>query len=209
MNQQLFSLSFLLVAVSAGAQAPANPSVPLPGASEATVTSRVSRYVAGPGDRPQGLLLRNGTFVALSPALAQRMPESSSKSASVQVTGEEFTYSGSKTIQARTITLAGVSYTDDGPAGRAPGIASPAGDPPPPPPPPRAPRMARPGPPPPCGAPAPPPPPAPASAVPPPPGAGSPPSGPGVAAPPPPPDGAMPAPPPAPLTSPASGPQGN
>ncbi|MEK6398194.1 MAG: hypothetical protein V4734_08920 [Terriglobus sp.] len=81
------------------------------------------------------MILRNGTFVSLSPGLAQRLPLEMSKSAQVQVAGDEFTYSRTKTIQARTITIAGVSYTDDaprvGPDGAGP--VGPVDGPPPPP----------------------------------------------------------------------------
>src|ERR1700733_3911534 len=181
MNRMLMSLLPLVAVACAGAQAPA----PL---NTVTETSRVARFVAGPGDRPQGALLRNGTFVTFSPGLAQRLPASLSKNASLQVVGEEFSYQGSKTIQARSVTIAGVSYNDEGPMPGNPnfGPSGPGGEPKavlPPPPLPRVP------PPPPPGATTPPPPPPPA---------GAPPAGaPGAAlAPPPPSDRATPPPPP-------------
>ncbi|WP_446742417.1 hypothetical protein [Silvibacterium acidisoli] len=128
MNHQILSIPLFLAAVSAGAQAPGN-SPPPPSAAQVAETSHIARFVAGPGDRLQGLMLRNGTFVVLSPGLAQRIPSTLRKSASVQVAGDEFSYSGSKTIQARAITIAGVSYADDAPR-VGPG---PAGGPPAPP----------------------------------------------------------------------------
>lgn len=115
MNHQLLSVSFFLAAISAGAQAPGNPPPPPSTPARVTETSRIARFLAGPGDQLQGLMLRNGTFVALSPGLVQRIPSGLSKSASVQVAGDAFSYGGSKTIRARTITIAGVSYADDAP----------------------------------------------------------------------------------------------
>lgn len=181
MNHQLLSIPLFLAGVSAGAQAPGNPPPP-PSAVQVTDTSHITRFIAGPGDQLQGLMLRNGTFVALSPGLAHRIPSGLNKSASVQVAGDEFSYAGSKTIQARTITIAGVSYADDlppvGPGAVDPG---PAGGPPAPPP---GPRGLRGGPPPPRPCDAPPPPPAGANP------AGGPPPAPGAT--PPPPDGMTP-----------------
>lgn len=110
---------------------------PLP-VNSATATSRVSRFVPGPGDRPQGALLRNGTFVLFSPELAQRLPASVPKSVTLQVEGEGFSYDGNRAIQARTVTMAGVSYTDDGPVAGNAGLVGPSrtADGPNPPPPP-------------------------------------------------------------------------
>ena len=103
MNRMLMSFLPLAAVACAGAQAP----IP---ASTVTETSRVARFVPGPGDRLQGALLRSGTFVAFSPGLAQRLPASLSENASLQVVGEEFSYEGSKVIQARSVTIAGGSY---------------------------------------------------------------------------------------------------
>ena len=118
MNRILMSLLPLLAAACAAAQAPAL-------ANTVTETSKISRFVAGPGDRPQGALLRNGTFVTFSPGLARRLPASLSRNASLQVVGEQFSYEGSRTIQARSVTVAGVSYNDDGPLAGGAGIAMP------------------------------------------------------------------------------------
>jgi len=140
MNRMLMSFLPLVAVVCAGAQAPAL-------ANTVTETSKVARFVAGPGDRPQGALLRNGTFVAFSPALSQRLPATLSKSAPMHVVGQGFSYEGSKTIQASSVTIAGVSYNDDGPLASgpnavppppAPGVppqllSGPGGPPPPPP----------------------------------------------------------------------------
>lgn len=184
MNRMLMSFLPLLAVACAGAQAPAL-------ANTVTETSKVARFVAGPGDRPQGALLRNGTFVIFSPGLAQRLPATLSKSAPLQVIGDGFSYEGGKTIQARSVTIAGVSYNDDGPmpgnpdVGPGPG-AEPHAVPPPP-------------------LPSVPPPPPPSSAtLPPPPPRGALPAGvPGPAHVPPPPDGATPPPqPPAPANNP-------
>ena len=135
MNRIAMSLLPFVAAACAAAQPP------VPTAS-VTESGRVAGFVAGPGDRPQGVLLRNGTFVTFSPGLAQRLPASLSKRATLQVVGERFSYAGSQTIQARTVTIAGVSYNDDGPAAGSPNMAGrpgisigPDGPPPPPPPP--------------------------------------------------------------------------
>jgi hypothetical protein len=157
MNRALKTMLPFLVAAHAVAQSPAAPPPSL--TASVTESSHVTRFVAGPGDRPQGLILRNGTFVALSPSLAQRLPVSLHKGTSLQVTGEALTYDGSRTVQARSITIAGVAYADDpaGVGGGTPmGPATTAPPPPPPPPPGRA--GAPPPPPPPCGVAAPPPP---------------------------------------------------
>ena len=174
MNRMLMSFLPLVAATWVAAQPPvATPSV--------TETSRVSRFVAGPGNRPQAVLLRNGTFVTFSPGLAQRLPSSLPKNASMRVSGQQFSYDGSRSIQARAVTIAGVSYNDAGPLAASPGIVgaggpsgglspSPAAPPPPspgappPPPPPAGPGKP---PPPPSVAPAPPRPPASAVAAPP------------------------------------------
>jgi hypothetical protein len=113
--------------------------LPLPGAqSQSTVeTSRISRFLAGPGDRPQGFLLRNGTLVMLPPGLGQQLPATMNKNTTVRVSGDELLYDGNKTIQARSISVNGVDYNDVGPATvpprPAPGpAAAPPGPPPPP-----------------------------------------------------------------------------
>ena len=158
MNRILMPFLPLLAVVCAGAQVPAP-------ANTVTATSKVARFIPGPGDRPQGALLRNGTFVTFSPGLSQRLPASLSRNASLQVAGEGFSYKGSRTIQARSVTIAGVSYNDDGPRpgnsslvgrsgpGDGPGDRPNAAPPPPPPPAPGVP------PPPPSGRGGPPPPP--------------------------------------------------
>jgi hypothetical protein len=213
MNRMLMSFLPLVAVACAGAQvaAPANTS---------TETSKVSRFVAGPGDRPQGALLRNGTFVTFSPGLSQHLPASLSRNASLRVVGERFSYAGSRTIQARSVTIAGVSYNDDEPVAGTPNIGPvgpgggrntlqppPPQPPPPPPPPPPAPGIPPPPPPPPIGRGGPPPPPPPGAMIPSPLSAGSPAAGaPGAATvPPPPPDGATP-PAPADNTNPAAPP---
>jgi hypothetical protein len=158
MNRAAFSILPFVVVASVVAQVPA-AAPPAPSTDIVTETSRIARFVAGPGDRPQGFLLRNGTFVILSPGLAQRLPASFTKDTPLQVTGDAFSYQDSKTVQARTIIVAGVSYADDSTApGAAPvGIAPPPPPAPgmPPPPPPGGPGA--PPPPPPCGVAAPPP----------------------------------------------------
>ena len=159
MNRILMSFLPLVTVACAGAQAPAP-------ANTVTETSRVVRFVAGPGDRPQGALLRDGTFVTFSPGISQRLPASLARNSSLQVVGEEFTYKGSKTIQARSLTIAGTSYVDDGSlAGTSTpvGPSGPGGGPTalPPPPPPGV----------------PPPPPGVMTPAPPPPSAGAPPAG--------------------------------
>ena len=132
MKRLVMSFLPLLTVACAVAQTPVS-------APTVTETGRVSRFLPGPGDRPQGVLLRNGTFVTFSPGLAQRLPASLPRKASVQVVGEEFTYDGSKGIQAQTVTIAGTSYNDPVPlpgtaypAGRPGIMAGPAGAPPPP-----------------------------------------------------------------------------
>jgi hypothetical protein len=132
MNRIAMSLLPFVAAACAAAQPPA------PSAS-VTESGRVARFVAGPGDRPQGVLLRNGTLVTFSPGLAQRLPASLPKRAMLQVVGERYSYAGNQTVQARTVTIAGVSYNDDGPAAGDPNLAGrpgvgvgPDGPPPPP-----------------------------------------------------------------------------
>jgi hypothetical protein len=140
MYRALHVLLPLVTAASAVAQV--SPAAPPPSTPAAGITesSRVARLIAGPGDHPQALILRNGTFVALSPTLSQRLPASLHKGTSLQITGDEFVYDGSKTVQARAITVAGIAYTDDAPApgmATAPPLPPPSrGAPPPPPPPP-------------------------------------------------------------------------
>jgi hypothetical protein len=206
MNRALQCLLPFVAAVSAVAQVPAATPPPASASNTITESSRIARFVAGPGDRPQGLLLRNGTFVALSPRLAQELPASLHKGTALQVTGEELSYAGSKTVQARTITIAGVAYPDEPPAmaGGPAGVQAPPPPGAPPPPAPMAGAGAPPPPPPPRrpGAPLapPPPPPAPCGVTPPTPDAkGTPPAPPAKEAvpPPPAPDGGTPAVPPA------------
>jgi hypothetical protein len=182
MNRALQSILPFVAVASAVAQAPAAAPPPPAAGIAITESSRVARFVAGPGDRPQGLVLRNGTFVALSPALSQRLPATLHKGTSLHVTGDEFVYDGSKTLQATSITVAGNAYAD----APLPMVADPAAAAQPAPPPgpgaPPLPRAVGPGapPPPPPGGPAMPPPPPPcAAATPPAPGPAS-----GIAAPP-------------------------
>jgi hypothetical protein len=148
MNRVMQSILPFVAVASAVAQVPAVAPPPPSAAVSVTESSRVARFIAGPGDRPQALLLRNGTFVALSPGLSQRLPVSLRKGTSLQVTGDEFAYDGNRTVQAVSITVAGVSYADDPPP------AAGAAMPPPPPPPPGG-VGAAPPPPPPCGVPGP------------------------------------------------------
>jgi hypothetical protein len=142
MNRVLRSILPLLPVVatlSATAQAP-------PAAAQNSVveTSRIARFLAGPGDRPQGVLLRNGTLVTFTPGLAQQLPATIAKGTAVRVAGDELTYNGSKTVEARTITVAGTSYQDvpsstppvPPPTPAQPGPRAAAAPPPPPPPPP-------------------------------------------------------------------------
>jgi hypothetical protein len=162
MNQALRTiLSLLPVAatLSAAGQAPPVPTQ----ANPVVETSHIARFLAGPNDRPQGLLLRNGTFVIFSPTLAQQLPAAINRGTAVRVAGDELIYDGNKTVAARSISIAGVSYQDALPS-TAPPVPPPppaqpgtgvAAAPPPPPPPP-----------PPCRTVAPPPPPPPAAAVP-------------------------------------------
>src|ERR1700761_3164005 len=97
MNRKLLSLLPALPIVatlSALAQVPAPPP-PAPGPVNSIVeTSRISRFLAGPGDRPQGFLLRNGSFVTLGPGLAQQLPASIARNTSVRVSGDELSYNG-------------------------------------------------------------------------------------------------------------------
>ncbi len=120
MNRMFMSFLPLLAVAYAGAQTPAPANI-------TTETSRVARFVAGPGGRPQGALLRNGTFVAFSPEIAQRLPTSLSKSALIRAVGEEYSYGGSKTIQARSVAIAGVSYNDAGLPPGGPNAVAPSG----------------------------------------------------------------------------------
>lgn len=176
MNRTIFSLlSILPVAgtLAINAQTPPIPPV-APQPESIFESSRISRFVAGPGDRLQGLLLRNGTFVNLSPELSQQMPTSFPKHALVQVSGNLLTYEGSRTIDARNITIAGVAYS----GGMNPSAV--VGTVPPPPPGPAVVGLSVPPPPCPVGGPPPPPP------------------GIGVGAPPPPPNGVGVPPPPPP-----------
>jgi hypothetical protein len=114
MNRTILSLLSLLTVtgtLAARAQAPpVNPPT-----NSTIVQSRISRFIAGPGDRPQGLLLRDGTFVNLSPGLSLQLPSSFPEKASVQVAGDALTYNGSRTIEAHNITIAGITY-NEGPA---------------------------------------------------------------------------------------------
>jgi hypothetical protein len=130
--------------LSAAAQSPSHvPQASAPPKSIAE-TSRISRFLVGPENRPQGFLLRNGTFVMLPLGLAQQLPAAVAKNATVRISGNEFSYYGNKTIEAQSVTVAGVSYNDQGPASGGPPAAprraftSAAPLPPPPPGPPRA-----------------------------------------------------------------------
>ena len=166
MNRLLpFAVSFFaLPLVAQTLPAPptgAPPSAPARTASVSldpvTQHSRIAHTLEGPDGRPQGFLLRNGTFVSLTPGLSQQLPTSLQRGASLTVSGFPGR-EGAKTIQARSVTVAGVSYSD------AAGVALLAGGAPRPPAPqrPAAPGAVAPPPPPPVvvpGAPAPPPPP--------------------------------------------------
>jgi hypothetical protein len=136
MNQKLLSILPLVATLSAAAQSP-SPAAQAPIRPDSIVeTSRISRFLAGPGARPQGFLLRNGTFVTLPPGLAGQLPTALEKNATIRVAGEEVSYNGNRTIAAQSITLAGVAYSDAGPAAVAPPAASGralASAPPPPP----------------------------------------------------------------------------
>jgi len=125
MNRSFLSFVLVAVASSAPAQTPAPP--PAGPTNIITENSRVNRFVAGPGNRMEGLLLRNGTFVVLPPGLSSRMPIDIARDSTITVTGDEFTYQGSRTIHAQSILIAGVVYRDVPPP-------APAAPPPPPPP---------------------------------------------------------------------------
>lgn len=129
MNRILLSLTPVVAVCTALGQTPAAP--PEPSSNIITETGKIARVLAGPGDRPQGFLLRNGTFVVLPPGLSRRMPPTLSTNTSVRVAGDEFTYHGNRTIQARHILLAGISYDDVAPAVPAPPSAVTATPPPP------------------------------------------------------------------------------
>ncbi len=129
MNRILLSLVPVAAAYTALGQTPgAQPASPADIVSE---SGKVKWFVAGPCARPQGFLLRNGTFVILPPGLSQQMPATIPANAPISVAGSEFIYDGSRTIQARRVLLAGVTYEDVLPTAPAS---------PPPPPRPRAPR---------------------------------------------------------------------
>lgn len=115
-----------IVATVAGAAqvAPPAPPPPIQGTS-IVVTGRISRVLTGPEGRPQGFLLRNGTFVTLSPTLAQQLPTTIGRNSSVRLSGGEFSYHGDKTIAASSLTVAGVSYEDTAPVGPPPGTPGP------------------------------------------------------------------------------------
>lgn len=119
--KHLLTLAFTITAGPLFAQAPALPSTPggpsptsllTPAAISVTESSRINRVIPGPDGRPQAFLLRNGTFVALTPGLTQQIPNTVRRSVSVRVTGQTFGKSGEKTIQAQHVTIAGVSYDD-------------------------------------------------------------------------------------------------
>ncbi len=82
------------------------------------MSSRVSRVVAGPDGRAQGLFLHNGTFVNLSPALAQQVPLHSRQNA-VSVSGPAYNSGSDSTIQAQQLTIGGASYNNPGGLGGA------------------------------------------------------------------------------------------
>ena len=121
----------IVATVSVAAQPPSPPALVLGQANSVVETSRVARFLAGPGDRPQGLLLRNGTFVTLRPSLAQQLPPTIGRNASIRVAGDELSYNGNKTIEAHSITVAGVSYEDAAPAAKAPEAGMGTAPPPP------------------------------------------------------------------------------
>ncbi len=98
MNRILLSLVPFAVACTALGQRPGVR--PAATANIVTESGKVARFVAGPGDRPQGFLLRNGTFVILPPSLSQRMPSTIPADTSIGVAGEEFTYPGSRTMHS-------------------------------------------------------------------------------------------------------------
>src|ERR1700761_1497510 len=81
MNRLLIFIA--LIAPPVFSQTPAAPLPPNPNqpgvaapvpAATVTTSSRISRVIAGPDGRAQGLLLRNGAFVNLSPGLSQQIP---------------------------------------------------------------------------------------------------------------------------------------
>lgn len=186
--KQLLPLALACTALPLHAQAP-QPTPPAAArdvqtpSTTAAETSRISHLVAGPDGRPQGFLLRNGTFVTLSPGLAQQMPTTVRRNTTVRVRGPEYASSGQKTIQAQTVTIAGVAYKDVAGSPMMPAAAGVAAPPrlspgtpgaAPPPPPGGAPGAVPPPPPPPVGGPGavpppPPPPPCGVAAAPPPP----------------------------------------
>lgn len=129
MNRKLRSIvPILSMAASVTALAQGTP--PPAQSTPVVETSRISRFMAGAGDRPLGLLLRNGTFVTFSPGLAQQLPPSIDRGSLVRVSGNELVYNGSKTVEARSISIAGVAYQD------TPGVPPPPVPPSPVPPPP-------------------------------------------------------------------------
>lgn len=116
MNRISLSLLPVAVACSALGQTPA----PSPTRVDVTDRGKVARFLAGPRGRPEGFLLGDSTFVIVPPGLSDRMPPTITTDAPISVTGEEFTYAGSRTIHARRIVIAGVSYEEAPPGAPAP-----------------------------------------------------------------------------------------
>lgn len=114
MNRISFSLIPVVAVCTALGQTPAARSAAP--SNIITETGKIARVLAGPGDRPQGFMLRNGTFVILPPGLSRQMPSTLSTNTPIRVAGDEFTYNGNRTIQAQRILIAGISYDDVPPA---------------------------------------------------------------------------------------------
>jgi hypothetical protein len=181
---------------------PADVAAPLPpprmaqvqGGLSATHSSRVAAVVYGPQGEVQGLTLRDGVAVTLSPDLGMRLQSNISRGSRIQVSGIQRVIAGQTCLVAQSLTANGQTFVASAtPPDPRPGFAG--GAPPPPPPPagprgPRGPADRRPGPPPPPDGAAPPPPPTPdaGGATPPPPPVGAtPPASPAGTPPPPPP----------------------
>ncbi len=118
MNRMLLPLIPIAAVCTALGQTLAAP--PAASANVVTKTGKIARVLAGPGNRPQGFLLHDGTFVILPPGLSQQMPPTLSTNTSLRVAGEEFKHQGSRTIHAQRLLLAGISYDDVPPTRPAP-----------------------------------------------------------------------------------------
>jgi hypothetical protein len=105
-------LPVLVVSVAQG-QTPNLPSSAT--ANIATENSQVVRLLSGPGNRVEGLLLQDGTFVMMPLGLSQKLPKDISEGTSVSAAGEVFTRHGSRTMHAQRLRVAGVSYENNPP----------------------------------------------------------------------------------------------